>query len=293
MKERRDFMSMHHNSKLRPFLSYTLGFVLAICVTCFACLCEVRIGMCVDGTISRNLTSSSYKNKAYEEFCGRAKEIFESQGISIVYENLFPKDEVYLEYLKYEKSALNGKSDTINKDKIVEKIKSEVTKALDEYLKDKKDVPSEDRIKELIEYNSNQIADLYMKYMQPGFIYELKQSADDIEPIINILIVVFLGISIALTFVLFVMYKHKEKVDKFIISALFGAAITNLIITVVVFIKLNVDKMGIADGAYKNFLSGYLTDMKLPFVIGTIMLFLIAILSMYFGIASFTMKRKK
>lgn len=286
-------MSMHRNSKLRSILSYAIGFVLAICITTTACLLEVRIGMCLDGTISRNLTSSSYKNKAYEEFCSRAKDIFESQGISIVYENLFPKDEVYLEYLNYEKSALNGDAKSIDRDSLVKKIKSEVSSALNEYMKDNKDAPSEKRINELIDYNSNQISELYIKYMQPGFIYELKKSADDIEPMITIAILVAMIIGVVIVFMLFKMYKHIEKVEKYIISSIFGAAIANAAIMVLVFMRLDADKLGIADGAYKNFLSGYLTDMKMPCIVGVLVLFMIAGLMTYFGITTFGNKRKK
>lgn len=267
---------MLKNRKARAWIAGGLGFFLSITIFMTAGCGELILGICSNVTLRRSVRESNYAERAYDEFVEDAAELLEMNGISIDSETMFPEKDLMFAFSNYEDAIYNHKQP---KSQVANTVGT-VEVAMWEYLV-KNHIDVTETIEQGIKRQSGAIGEMYEQYMEPVFLKKMHEVTYSHRGSLKIALLFGIVLSVGIVVVLALMFRHKHKALRYVISACLAAGIWNLFSMIVIFVELNVTKLGIASKAYEVFLDSYRTAIRVPFFIITAVLFLTAAMLFY------------
>lgn len=267
---------MLKNRKTRAWVAGGLGFFLTITLFITVGGMELFLGLFSNVTLRRCVRESNYAERAYDEFSERTVDLLKTNGITIDCNAVIPQKDVLFAFSNYEEAIYNHKQPKSN----MENIRGSIEVAMWEYLVEN-GIAVTDSMRQGIERNSKAVSEIYEQYLEPEFLKNIHEYLYARRNGVKYAVFIGAGLSIIIFVLLLCLFHHKHKAIRYVISASLATAIWNIILTIIVSLQLNVEKMGVASVSYEYFLNEYTVAIRVPFFIVSAMLVLASAMLFY------------
>ncbi len=270
----------HSKSKIRELLSGVFAFLLTLLFfILFVCL-GLSMGVFNDTNVMRKLRESGYYTEVYKILDKNTKEIVQKAGFpDKIFDGVITQNKVYVEGDNYTRNKLKGIDQNID----TEKLKTDLSKNIDEHLLQLKVVRTDD-LNAGIENMISVIDEEYHNCIEIQFLNYYVDFRNDFQKIIKIVIPVVIILIGIMSYFSIRMRHYKHRGVRFIMYALISSSIMTLFASTWLLIKKEYMKPAVTPVFYRNFIASYLKwDIQIFLYFGMIGLILSMMLMVLTG----------
>lgn len=252
---------MEHSRKsknvMRQAISYTLAFLLAVCITLITLLFIIRFGAFNEKIMYSNMSSHGYYDYIYEDFMEDVKAATLPTGFpERIFEGVVTKTDVYNDVNGSLKAQLGEKEFSSQSQQIKQRLRQNI----EAYFVETEYTATEEEQTAINEY-VNTVANNYDKYIKMPLGSYLLKAKQIFGKVFGIALTVLAVVSAVILFVLFKLHRWKHRTLRFYSYAAFGSAVMVVAYPAYLYAGKAYYRLNLSPESFYNFAITYLDNI--------------------------------